>query len=83
MRPESARLDVGLLGVGIALLRRCHDGGIDNLAAHRQIARLGEVFVEALEQVLDRLGLREVLAEQPDRLGVRHAIAENPARGSA
>jgi hypothetical protein len=34
------------------------------------------VLVETGEQVLDRLRLREVLAEQPDRLGVRHGVPE-------
>ncbi len=67
-----ARLDVGLLGIAIALLRRRHDRGVDDLPAHRQIASLGEVLVEAGEQVLHRAGLREKLAEQPDRLGIRN-----------
>lgn len=70
------RLDVGLLGVGVALLWRRHDGGVHDLAAHREVAGPGEVLVEQREQVLDRLRLREVFAEQPDRLGVGNPVTK-------
>ncbi|KRB31033.1 hypothetical protein ASD99_21785 [Mesorhizobium sp. Root695] len=53
-------LDVGPFGIAVALLRRRHDRGIDDLAAHRQIARLAEVLVEPGKQALRRPSLRKV-----------------------
>lgn len=67
---------ISAFGIAVALLRRRHDRGIDDLAAHCEIAGPGEVLVEAGKQVLHRAGLREVLAEQPYRLGVWHPVAK-------
>ncbi len=74
-----ARLDVGLLAIAVALLGRRHETGVDDLPAHRQIAGLGEVLVEAGEQFLHGAGLTKVLAEQPDRLGVGRRILQAQA----
>ena len=72
-----ARFDVSLFAIPVALLGRGNQSGIDNLPAHRQIARLGEMFVEPGEQVLHRPGLGQVFAEQPDGFGIRHFVIKS------
>ena len=68
-----------LLAVGVALLWRGDDRGVDDLAAHRQKPSRREGPIKALKQDLDRRfprdpGARQRLAEDPDRVGVRHRI---------
>ena len=75
-------LDRLLLAVGIALARRGDDGGVNDLAGHRQVALLLQHGIEPGEELIHGLGLGQQLPEQPDRLGVRsrvvHAQAHKP-----
>ncbi len=73
---DTACLDLRLLGLGVALLRRGDQARVDDLARHRDVAGLPDRPVEAAEQRLDRAGLRQPLAERPDRLRVRHPVGE-------
>lgn len=66
-----AGLDRLLLAIGVALARRRHQGGVDDLPRHRQIAGL----VETDEQPVQSLGADQGLAEIPQRVGVRHRVA--------
>src|SRR4029077_10620023 len=50
---NAARLDRFLLFVRIALLWRGDKGGVDNLSAHRKIARRSQRLIEALKQGVD------------------------------
>ena len=69
---DAARLQLCLLGVGVALPRRRHDRGVDHLPAHGEVAAVAQMRVEAGEQDVDRLGPGQQFAEQPDRAGVRN-----------
>src|SRR5215470_2205019 len=53
-RRDAAFLDLALLAVGVALLRRGDDRGVDDLPAHCQIPGRRERGIEALEQNLNR-----------------------------
>ena len=82
---DAAFLDVALLAVGVALLWRGDERGVDDLAAHRQKSGRREHRIEALEHNLDcRLtgqpGPRQCLAEGPDRVGVGHRVREPQAK---
>ena len=77
---DLARLDVGLLGVGVALLRRRDDRGVDDLTTHGEITGLGQMLVETGKQVVHCTGLGEVLAEQPYRLGIGNPVAKTEAK---
>ena len=69
---HTALLDCRFLGLGVALLGRRHDVGIDDLATHGEVAPLGEGGIEAGEQPVDRLGFDQPLAEEPQRRRVGH-----------
>src|SRR4051812_6589134 len=71
-----AVLDRLVLFAAVALHGRRHDGGVDDLAAHGQVAPALQMGIEGLEQRLDQPRLRELLAIQPDRLGVGDPIRE-------
>src|SRR5690606_15623482 len=71
-----ARFDIGLLIVGVSLLRSGHDRRVYDLTAHGQIPGFREMAIETGEQVLDGASLHAVFPEQPDRLGVRHLVAQ-------
>ena len=73
---DAAGLDRRLLGLGVALLRRRHDRGVDDLPAHGEIAGLPQRGVEAREQRLHRAGPLQRLAEGPDGVGVRHRVGQ-------
>ncbi len=65
--PDLALLDRRLLLIAVALLGSRHHGRIDDLAAHREVAPIGRRRIEASNELLARLGLHELLAEQPYR----------------
>lgn len=69
-------LDVGLLGVGVALARSSNQRGIDDLPRHWNVAGLAQHPVDAFEQRRDRAYLRQPFPEQPDRLGIGHTIRQ-------
>src|SRR5829696_8634076 len=74
-------VDVALLGIRVALLRGGDDGGVDDLASHRQEACPNQGCLVSPEQHLDRGpapqgGTRQRLAERPDRVRVRHRIGQ-------
>src|SRR4051794_26303076 len=71
-----AVLDRLVLFAAVALHGRRHEGGVDDLAAHGQVAPALQMGIEGLEQRLDQPRLRELLAIQPDRLGVGDPIRE-------
>lgn len=78
---DAPRLQIGLLGFGVALLGRRHHRRIDDLPAYREIAGLTHCRFVGRKQDLDhgaavdlRAGQR--LAERPDRVGVRHRIGQ-------
>jgi hypothetical protein len=80
-RRDAAFLDVALLAVGIALLRRGDNLGVDDLAAHRQKPDCRQRRIEAVKQHFDRRlthesGPRQRFAEGPDRVGVRHCVGQ-------
>ena len=81
--PDLARLapclDLRLLGNRVALARRGHQAGINDLTAHGEIAARLELTFEFLEHLLDRARAREPLTIQPDRVLVRRAIAQPEA----
>lgn len=56
---DFALLYRGLLLVGIVLLARWHHGRIDDLAAHRQVAAIGQRCIEVREEFVDRLGFHK------------------------
>ena len=74
-------LDVALLGIRVALLRGGDDGGVDDLATHRQEACPSQGCLVGPEQHLDRRpapqrGTRQCLAKRPDRVRIRHRIGQ-------
>jgi hypothetical protein len=81
MRPS---FDVALLALGVALLWRGDDRGVDDLAAHCQKPGRRQHCVKALEHNLNRRpasdpGVRQRLAEAPDRIGIRHRVGQPQA----
>lgn len=70
-----ARLDRGLLAVGGALTRGGDQRRVDDLARHRQIARLRDRAVQAREQRVERPRTDQGLAEVPEGVGVRDRVA--------
>ena len=72
-------LDRRPLSLGVALLRRRHDGGVDDLPAHCQITRRLQRGIEAAEQRIHRIGAPQRLAERPDRVGIRHRLTQTKA----
>lgn len=84
VRPDLLRrlagLDRFLLAVVVALLRRRHQRGIDDLARHRDVALLLQLPVEGLHHPPQRAGLRQPVAEVPDRVLVRRRPAEVEAQ---
>jgi len=67
----------------VALFGNRHDRGVDDLAAHRQVALPLQIAVEVLEQRLDRARLRQSFPIKPHRLGVgnpayRCAMSKKP-----
>ncbi len=54
-----ARFDGGLFVIGVALLRRGDQGGIDNLTTHGEITSLTQLLLESLHQRLKRAPLGE------------------------
>jgi len=78
---DATGLDLAFLALGVALLRRRDDRGIDDLTAHRQKPGRRERRIEAFEQNRDRrvafnLGSGQRLAEGPDCIGARHRVGE-------
>ena len=72
--PEAPRLTVDtpeLVG-SISLL----GGRIDDLSAHCEVTAVGQRRIEAREELVDRLGLYEPLAEQPHRGRIGHPAIE-------
>ena len=59
----------------VALDRRLHQRGVDDLAAACQIAVLLQLLLDLLEHECASAGLGQEVAEQPDRLGVGDAAA--------
>src|ERR1700719_2178149 len=53
-----------------------HDGGINHLAAARNVALRLQMLAKALEQLLNQTGLRKRLSEQPQRRAVRNAVLD-------
>ena len=85
---DAAGLDLPLLGLGVALLGRGDDRGIDDLPAHGEKACPAQRRLVGRQQHLDgRLALDprpgERLAEGPDGVGVRHWVGQAQARESA
>lgn len=73
--------DVLLFGLGVALLGRRDNRGVDDLSAHREKAGLRQRRVKAREQNLDRrlavdLRPRQRLTKVPDRVRVRHVLSQ-------
>jgi hypothetical protein len=71
----SGRLDARRLGLGVALAGRRHQRGVDDLARHRQISRLGDRPVQPRKQRIQCVCCNECLAEVPERIRVRHGVA--------
>jgi len=59
----------------VALDRRLHQQGVDDLATARHVALLLELLLDLLEHQRARAGLRQAIAEQPNRLGIGDAAA--------
>jgi hypothetical protein len=84
--------DGGLLRLLIVLLQRGDEAGVDDLSAHRDLARRARRRVKPLEQRLDGAGSRQLLPEQPDLRALREpgltapspetALIRNSARSS-
>ena len=75
-----AVLDRLILRAAVALHGRGHDGGVDDLAAHGQVAPAFQIGVEGIKQRLDQPCLRELLAIEPNRCRVRDPILEAQAQ---
>ena len=71
-----AILDPRVVVPAIALFGHRHDRGVDDLAAHRQVALLLQIAVEVLEQCLDHARLRQLFPVEPHRLGVGDLVLE-------
>ena len=71
-----ARLDRGLLALGVALLGRGHQRCIDDLTAHRQISSLAQLLLERLHQRLERPALGKPVAIVADGVLVGHRAAK-------
>ena len=69
-----AILDPRVLVTAVALLGDRDDRGVDDLAAHRQVAPLLQRAVEGIEQRLYHPRLRQVFAVEPHRLGVGNPV---------
>ena len=54
---NAASLDVGLLGIGVALARSCHQRGIDDLPGHGNVTGFPQHGVEPCEQGCYRAAL--------------------------
>ena len=67
-------LDPLVLFSRVALPWHRHDGGIDNLSAHGQIAVIAQVSVELVEQGFDQPGLGQFFTIEPDGFGVGYAV---------
>ena len=79
--PSSAGLAFDHFTVQRASRSFCDDGGVDDLASHRQEACPSQGCLVGPEQHLDRGpaaqgGTRQRLAEGPDRVRVRHRIGQ-------
>lgn len=70
-----ARLDPGLLRLGVALARGGDQGRVDNLPTYRQVAGLRDRSVEPREERIQRLGRDQRLAEIPQRIRIGNRIA--------
>src|ERR1700726_975426 len=75
-----AGLHVVILVTAIALFGNRHDGGINHLAAARNVALRLQMLAKALEQLLNQTGLRKRLSEQPQGL---HRRSEGAGRRTA
>jgi len=71
-----AAFDGRFFAVGVALLRCGHNGGVNDLAAQRQISRLAKRCIEAPEQLLHGARLHELFPKQPDRLGIGNPLRQ-------
>jgi hypothetical protein len=71
---NAAVLDRLLLAVRIALLGRCDNRRVDDLAAHREKAGLARRRVELLKQGVNRVRLLQRFAERPDRIRSRRLL---------
>ena len=78
-----AILDPRVLVTAVALLGDRNDRGVDDLAAHRQVAPLLQRAVEGIEQRLDHPRLRQVFAVEPHRLGVGNPVLKPPTPETA
>lgn len=77
---DTTFLDRDLLLLGVALLGPGHDGCVDDLPAHCQLAALFERGIEACEEPVNCLGLHKPFAEQPDRGGIWQGAFEPDAQ---
>jgi hypothetical protein len=71
-----ACLDGSPLVLGVALLGRGHQRGIDDLTAHRQIPCLAQLLLERLHQRIERPACRQPVAIVTDGVLVRHRAAK-------
>ncbi len=73
-----ARPDRLLLGIIVTLLGRGNEGGVDDLAGHRQVALLLQLPVEGLHYPPQGAGLGQLVPEQADHVlvGCRAAKIE-------
>lgn len=77
---DTTFLDRDLLLLGVALLGRGHDGGVNDLPAHGQVAAIFERGIKAREEPVDCLGLHKPFAEQPDRGGIGYGAFQPDAQ---
>jgi len=70
------------LGLGVPLLGRRHQRGIDDLPAHRQIAAFLQLPVKISEQCVERAGIGQTLAKRSDRVGIGRCCTKIKAQKS-
>src|SRR3974390_138891 len=79
---DAAFLNRLLLVVSVALFWRGDQAGVDDLAAHGDIAARAQRRVEPVEQRLDGPGLRAALAKQPDCPGAGNPVGPPQSAGA-
>ena len=71
-----ARLYCRIILARVTLARCGHDGGINDLSAHRQITLGLEIAVKLIEQPFDRARLGQGLAIEPQGLGIGNSVLQ-------